>query len=128
MIIELNPQSQLPLYKQLIDEITYRVAIGNIKNDDRLPSIRHLSSSLRVNPNTVIKAYRELEYLGYAYSEHGVGYFVSNEAMGRARKEWQEKALLELKSTLFRAFSLGISRAMIIQIIDQITDGGLQND
>lgn len=128
MIIELNPHSQLPLYRQLIDEITYRIAIGSIKKEDRLPSIRHLSTSLRINPNTVIKAYRELEYLGYAHSEHGVGYFISSDGIAQARKEWQEKALLEVKSAIVRALALGISKEKITQIIIKVKDGGSQND
>ncbi len=124
MIIELNPHSQLPLYRQLIDQIIYRIAAGSIASNERLPSIRDLSSSLRINPNTVIKAYRELEYLGYAYSEQGTGYFITDGGISQAKKEWQEKITRELKNSVIQALSLGITKEKIIELINSAEKGG----
>lgn len=124
MIIELNPHSQLPLYRQLIDQIIYRIAAGSIASNERLPSIRDLSSSLRINPNTVIKAYRELEYLGYAYSEQGTGYFITDGGISQAKKEWQEKITRELNNSAIQALSLGITKEKIIEIINSAEKGG----
>ena len=61
MIIQIDPSNSVPIYRQIMEQIIYRIAAGELLPGDQLPSIRRLSTSLRINPNTVIKSYRELE-------------------------------------------------------------------
>ena len=74
MILRVDPGLPAPLYRQITDQVIYRIAAGEIREGEQLPSIRRLATELRINPNTVIKAYRELELRGFAASRHGKGF------------------------------------------------------
>jgi len=76
--IEFN--SGIPVYRQIINHVCSALASGALKAGDRLPTIRHLQAQLNVNPNTVAKAYRELELKGIITSERGSGSFIKNGA------------------------------------------------
>ena len=76
--IEFN--SGIPVYKQIINHVCSALASGALKQGDRLPTIRHLQAQLDVNPNTVAKAYRELELKGIITSERGSGSFIKSGA------------------------------------------------
>ncbi|MEJ1972083.1 MAG: GntR family transcriptional regulator [Lacunisphaera sp.] len=69
--------SGIPVYKQIIHQVQTAITAGGLKEGDRLPTIRALHQQLNVNPNTVAKAYRELEHLGLIATERGSGCFVS---------------------------------------------------
>ncbi len=75
-MFELDLRSRTPVYEQLADKITELIIKNVLKPDEQLPSVRILSSQLTVNPNTVQKAYRELEHRGYIYSLPGKGSYV----------------------------------------------------
>jgi GntR family transcriptional regulator len=72
--------SGIPVYKQIINHVCSALASGALKEGDRLPTIRHLQAQLDVNPNTVAKAYRELELKGIISSERGNGSFIKSGA------------------------------------------------
>jgi GntR family transcriptional regulator len=78
MIVRLIPGDPRPIYLQIMDEIRRAIVVGTLTADDPLPSLRQLASDLRVNPNTVQFAYRELEREGAVYMKRGQGTFVSN--------------------------------------------------
>ena len=69
----------LPIYAQLVHQIKALIATGRLKPDGELPSVRHLAQQLVLNPNTVVRAYRELEAEGLVYKKRGAGTFVSAE-------------------------------------------------
>jgi len=73
-------QSGIPAYKQIIHHIQAAVAAGRLTEGDQLPTIRALHKKLKVNPNTVARAYRELEHLGIISAEQGSGCFVAPQA------------------------------------------------
>lgn len=75
-MFELDLRSRAPIYEQLVDKIIELIINNVLKPDEQLPSVRILSSELTINPNTIQKAYRELEYRGYIYSLPGKGSFV----------------------------------------------------
>jgi len=124
MISKINPSSRVPIYQQLIDQVAFRIAVGELPADEQLPSIRSLSSTLHINPNTVIKAYRELEYLGYAYSKHGMGYYIAKQGVAAAREKWQTRIMDELRQVATRALALGMSRELILSTIARTVDKG----
>ena len=76
MLIKLDARSPNPLYAQIADAIRRAVAAGELADGASLPSVRRLSSELRVNPATVVQAYRSLEAEGIVASKHGAGTFV----------------------------------------------------
>jgi len=79
-MIEIEPKSRQTIYEQVVDKLRMRISSGVIEPDEKLPSVRDLSKSLTVNPNTVQKAFSELERQGYIYTMTGVGTFASNPA------------------------------------------------
>lgn len=81
MRVRIQAKDPRPIYVQIIDEVRRSIALGLIGGDDPLPSVRRLASELRVNPNTVQQAYRELEREGVIYVRRGQGTFVSPEAI-----------------------------------------------
>ena len=76
-LLDLDPNDRRPLYSQIMDEIRRGVVLGVWPAEEPLPSVRQLASELRVNPNTVQQAYRELEREGVVYVQRGQGTFVS---------------------------------------------------
>jgi GntR family transcriptional regulator len=80
MRIELNFKSGKPTYLQITDQVKYAAASGNLRAGDQLPSIRELAEQLRINRNTVSKAYTELEHEGVVETQHGRGVFVTGNA------------------------------------------------
>src|SRR5579862_4264122 len=87
--IEYN--SGIPVYRQIINQACAAVAAGTFKPGDQLPTIRVLSERLNVNPNTVAKAYRELELKGIIVSERGSGSFIQEPPPGSASGGTREK-------------------------------------
>jgi len=84
MLFRPNPASGVPIYLQLMEQVKHSIETGALHPGDQLPGIRPLAEQLVINPNTVAKAYRELEHEGVIELRHGAGAFVS--ANGPARK------------------------------------------
>jgi GntR family transcriptional regulator len=84
MLLRPNPSSGVPIYLQLMEQVKHNIETGALRPGEQLPGIRPLAEELVINPNTVAKAYRELEHEGVIELRHGAGAFVS--ANGRARK------------------------------------------
>lgn len=77
MLISLDSQDARPIYVQIVDEVRRALVLGTLGPDDPLPSVRDLAVTLRVNPNTVSQAYRELERQGMVYVRRGQGTYAS---------------------------------------------------
>ena len=84
MLLRPNPSSGVPIYLQLMEQVKHSIETGALRPGEQLPGIRPLAEELVINPNTVAKAYRELEHEGIIELRHGAGAFVS--ANGRTRK------------------------------------------
>src|SRR5216683_5257742 len=84
MLFRPNPSLGVPIYLQLIEQVKHAIETGALRPGDQLPGIRPLAQELVMNPNTVAKAYRELEHEGIIELRHGAGAFVSENA--RAKK------------------------------------------
>jgi GntR family transcriptional regulator len=83
MIFRTNPSLGVPIYLQLMEQVKHAIETGALRPGDQLPGIRPLAEELVMNPNTVAKAYRELEHEGIIELRHGAGAFVSAQARGR---------------------------------------------
>jgi GntR family transcriptional regulator len=80
MTLKIDPANNTPIYEQVINQIKYGIATGELAPDEPIPSIRQLSLRLLINPNTVIRAYRELEREGVIEMRRGLGAFVTRKA------------------------------------------------
>jgi len=86
MLISLDPQDTRPIYVQIVDEVRRALVLGTLGADDPLPSVRDLAVKLRVNPNTVSQAYRDLERQGMVYVRRGQGTYASPGQQGGAER------------------------------------------
>jgi GntR family transcriptional regulator len=77
-IFRLNTRSGVPVYRQLIDQVQAGIASGNLASGDQLPTVRQVAVDLEINPNTVLRAYRELEIRGVLDTQQGTGTFISD--------------------------------------------------
>lgn len=83
MLIRPNPSSGVPIYLQVMEQVKHGIETGALRPGDQLPGIRPLAEELVINPNTVAKAYRELEHEGVIELRHGAGAFVKANAGAR---------------------------------------------
>lgn len=117
---QINPQSHVPAYRQLMDQVKFYVASGAMKPGDQLPSIRELARLLSVNPTTVVKAYSELGHEKVIEMQHGRGVFVADGPTGRLSEAERESALRPLARQLaIEARQLGASRDLIARLLDE---------
>ena len=89
MLFRPNPSSGVPIYLQLMEQVKHSIETGALRPGEQLPGIRPLAEELVINPNTVAKAYRELEHEGVIELRHGAGAFVVGE---RPREEGDRQA------------------------------------
>ena len=108
MVIRLNPSSGVPIYVQIVEQIRHSIEIGALVEGDQLPAIRTLAEELVVSPNTVVKAYDDLEREGLIRLRHGAGAYVekSNAAKSRLRR-FREASVL-VKDTVRKLRSMGL--------------------
>src|ERR1700677_2162112 len=107
MILRLNQSSGIPLYLQLIEQVKHAVETGALREGDQLPTIRKVAVDLVMNPNTVVRAYRELEHEGIIDLKHGSGAFIKESAGGRAGLIRKAQAVME--SAVERLLLLGLT-------------------
>jgi GntR family transcriptional regulator len=107
LIFRLNQSSGIPLYLQLMEQVKHAVETGALREGDQLPTIRKLAGDLIMNPNTVARAYRELEHEGVLEVKHGSGAFIKESAAGRSRLI--HKAQSVMQSTVGRLVLLGLT-------------------
>lgn len=86
-MIKIETSSFIPLYEQIKKEIKSRISLGILKKDEPLPSIRDLAADLIINPNTVARAYRELEMEGFIYTRKGKGCFIAHDSSPLIQEE-----------------------------------------
>ncbi|UCC40251.1 MAG: GntR family transcriptional regulator [Candidatus Aminicenantes bacterium] len=114
----INFNSPIPIYQQIILAIKLEILSGRLKTGDQLPPIRELAKILKLNPNTVAKAYYNLEGEGFIESKRGSGNWVNykNIKLDRLRKGMLED---EFRNFLERALSLGASREDIKKLLEK---------
>lgn len=116
MRFRIDPKSGVPIYRQIIEQVKFAVARGDLEAGERLPTVRQLAVDLSVNPNTVIRSYRELEIEGVVETQQGSGTFVGRERPGIDDLERQRMLNQILTELLARAASYGFS-------LEEILDG-----
>jgi GntR family transcriptional regulator len=105
----IDPRSPTPLYAQIASRLRLAVSAGELRPGDALPSVRRLASQLRVNPATVVQAYRDLETEGFLDMRQGTGTFVRDVPVGRRTSERVHQATLLVRQLIANASRLGVS-------------------
>ena len=111
-------KSRVPIYRQLVDRVEYLAARGLLSPGSQLPSVRALAVELSINPNTIAKAYSELEAKGVIYSVPGRGSFVSDNT-DTLRQETLKRLADKLRALAEEIRSLGMSKGDFIGICEQ---------
>src|SRR5436309_7065037 len=116
MVLRINPASGVPLYLQLIEQVKHAIETGAMRAGEQLPSVRQMAEELLINPNTVARAYRELEHEGVIELKHGSGAFIRESIVPRAKL--MQKAQGVVQSLLGRLASLGLSEDEIRRLLE----------
>jgi GntR family transcriptional regulator len=119
----LNATSGVPFYKQIILQVEMAIADGRLNTGDQLPTVRSLAVDLQVNPNTVARAYSELEIRGIVTTQQGTGTFISDQKVEISEVE-RERILAEVtRSFVSHAASYGFTLEEISSYINELNRG-----
>jgi GntR family transcriptional regulator len=119
MQIQIQAQGGVPIYVQVMQQIKYLVASGRLQPGDELPSIRTLAEQLIVNPNTIARAYRELETAGVVEKRRTAGTFVAEAGSPLARKERLRLLRQRVDQLLVEAFQMGFELDEVLKLVEQ---------
>jgi GntR family transcriptional regulator len=118
MFESIDPRSPTPLYEQIAARVRVAVAAGELSAGDPLPSVRALAKDLRINPATVVQAYRDLAMDGFVEIRHGQGTFVQNVPLFVRDEERTAQVEKLVRKLLQDAARLGISAEDIVQVLN----------
>lgn len=113
MEFQIDTASRIPIHRQLRDQIRQAIAQGRLLPEDRLPSVRELSRSLVVNPNTIARVYTELERENVLNTRQGLGVFVASPSQDLTRRSRREKLNELLDALMTDAVHLGLTEAEV---------------
>lgn len=121
-MLQLNYRDAKPIYEQIKDGIRKLLLSKAIEPDEKLPSVRELASSLAINPNTISRAYRELESEGYVYSKQGKGTFASSPVfINQTRKQ---ELLVTFDDVVTELFVLSVTKEELGERMERLSKGG----
>ena len=117
MFEDIDPRSPTPLYEQIAARVRVAVAAGEVRPGDALPSVRELSRQLRLNPATVVQAYRALESDGFVDMRRGAGTFVREVLLMRKEEERERQAREIARNALQDAARVGLTAAEVLDAL-----------
>jgi GntR family transcriptional regulator len=118
--IALDLRSGVPVYRQIIDQVTGGIATGALTVGDQLPTVRQLAVDLEINPNTVIRAYRELEIRGVIETHQGTGTFIGHQKVQRDDAERQRRLNQLVGEFVARAGSGGFTLEELLEPLHEM--------
>jgi GntR family transcriptional regulator len=119
----LDPATGVPAYRQIIDQILGAIASGTLRGGDQLPTVRQAAVDLSVNPNTVVRAYRELEIRGVLTTQQGLGTFITREPVPPDEAARQRQLDQLVSDVLARAGTVGVTADdLLTRLQDFIAD------
>lgn len=117
--IRINPDGPIAVYVQIENHIQFAIASGRVKSGQTLPSVRDLSESLKVNPNTITKSYRDLELTGLVTTRRGIGVKVAENARALCKKSVADMVRGHLRDAVGECFASGMTQAQIKKIVSE---------
>ena len=119
MFENINTRSSVAVYLQIENLVQFAVASGTLKPGDQLPSILEVSERVGVNPNTVVKCYRDLEVMGLVYTRRGMGVFINKGIQAKCKEECRKRTIARLHEVVSEAKAAGMTAAEIKKITEQ---------
>lgn len=119
MQIQINTQDGVPIYLQIVNQVKYLVSAGRLNPGDELPPIRSLAEKLIVNPNTIARAYRELEIAGVVEKRRTAGTYISAEGSRLAKRERTKILSGRIDQLLAESNQMDVSYEELLKLIDQ---------
>lgn len=118
-VITVDTRSRKPVYEQLIDNIREHVLLGNIAPGEQLPSVRSLAGELCINPNTIQRAYNELERMNFLVSVPGRGSFISDN-LSELRDSQKKNIMRELEKLLVDSKNAGVKKEEVETLLNKV--------
>jgi len=122
MQIRIDNASDRPVYLQIVDQVKRDIALGRLVRDERLPTVRQLAGQLAINPNTIAKAFRQLEQEGIIVTKAGAGAFVANLDSNLSRTVRRRLICDELERIVVEAFHMQIDRTTLSDWFNDVID------
>jgi GntR family transcriptional regulator len=122
MQIRIDNASNRPVYRQIIDHIKRDIAMGRLIKDEKLPTVRQLAAQLAINPNTIAKAYRQLESEGIIVTRPGAGAFIANLDSNLSRAVRKRFLSEELERIAVEAFHMQIERETLLELFNNAAE------
>jgi len=119
MEMRIETSGREPIYRQLARQIREAIATGSLAGEEKLPSVRELSRSLVVNPNTIARVYTELEREGLLCTRPGLGVYVAKPRMELTKKARRDRLLQTLDQFLTEAVHLGFDAAEVVEMVTE---------
>jgi GntR family transcriptional regulator len=119
MLSSIDLQSSVAVYLQIENHIQFAITAGRLKAGDQLPSVRELSERLEVNPNTVAKAYRDLEVMGLLYTRRGKGVFVRDGIEEKCRDACLKRIVARIHEVMLEARVAGMDPKVVTEIMQK---------
>jgi len=119
VIFNVHPASGIPLYLQIEQQVKHAVAAGVLRTDDALPSVRRLAADLRINPNTVARAYQNLEREGVIRTVQGGGTFVADGTPSLLKAERVRRIRPLARQVAVEASQLGLTAEQALRILEE---------
>jgi GntR family transcriptional regulator len=116
--LRVAPDSSVPIYEQIVAQVVFAVAAGDLPAGEAVPSVRELAAQLIVNANTVTRAYQELERLGVVESRRGVGMFITDGGPNVCRERRRVMVRDRVRETVREAVAAGLDAAELHALID----------
>jgi len=122
MQFRIDNTSDRPVYQQIIDQVKRDIALGRLIKDEKLPTVRQLAKQLAINPNTIAKAYRQLEQEGIIVTKPGAGAFVANFDSNLSRSVRKKIVSEELQQIAVEAFHMQIDRQTLLELFNSAVE------
>src|SRR5579864_4822192 len=119
-VLKLDLRSGVPVYRQIIDQVLAGISTGSLKAGDQLPTVRQLAVDLAINPNTVVRAYRELEIRGVLATQQGTGTFITDKKPEKNELEHQRRIGQLAGELLARAGAEGITLQELLDHFNEL--------
>ena len=119
---QLDLRSGVPVYRQIMDQVLGAMASGRLASGDQLPTVRQLAVDLSINPNTVIRAYRELEIRGFLDTHQGSGTFITAQPVQQDNEERQRKLDGIVSDAIARAGAEGFTAQQVLNRLRELLD------
>jgi GntR family transcriptional regulator len=118
MLFRPNPGSGVPIYLQLMEQVRHAVETGALRPGEQLPGIRKVAEELVINPNTVAKAYRELEHEGMVELRQGAGAFIAENGAGKVQMDRMKKAAPVVEAAIQKLAAMGLNEEEIRRLFE----------